>query len=98
MEVGAFGTHMEEKSLVVKPQAKIHSEDLGVDGSVILKWILNNRNGGDVEWIHLALYIGQYTRQIITRFRRTIKDSGIPEKILTSQVGCCSRLTQRKVV
>jgi hypothetical protein len=37
---------MEEKSLVVKPQAKIHSEDLGVDGSVILKWILNNRMGG----------------------------------------------------
>jgi len=28
------------KNLVRKPEKKNHSQDLGVDGSIILKWIL----------------------------------------------------------
>jgi hypothetical protein len=35
---------------VEKLEGKNHSDDLGVDGRIILEWIL----GWDVEWMHLA--------------------------------------------
>jgi hypothetical protein len=31
-----------------------YSEDLGVDGIIILKWILRKQVGVCVDWIHLA--------------------------------------------
>jgi hypothetical protein len=31
-----------------------HLEDLGVDEKIILRWILEKRGGGDVDWIRLA--------------------------------------------
>jgi hypothetical protein len=34
------------KILVGKSEGKIHLEDLGIDGRIILKWILRNRLGG----------------------------------------------------
>jgi hypothetical protein len=34
---------------VRKPEGKSHLRDLGLDGRIILKWILNN-----VEWIHVT--------------------------------------------
>jgi hypothetical protein len=33
------------KILVGKPEGRNHLEDLGVDGRIILKWILKNRLG-----------------------------------------------------
>jgi hypothetical protein len=41
------------KVSVGKPEGKNHFRDLGIGGSVILKWILGNRFGG-VKWVHLA--------------------------------------------
>jgi hypothetical protein len=32
-----------------------HLENLGENGSIILKWILKEWNGGGVDWIDLAL-------------------------------------------
>ena len=32
--------------LVGKPEGKSHLEELGADGSIMLKWILKNRGGG----------------------------------------------------
>jgi len=37
--------------LVGKPNGKNYSEDLGVDGRIILEWILGWK---DVEWVNLA--------------------------------------------
>jgi hypothetical protein len=42
---------MEEKRntciiLLVKPEGKNHSEDIGVDGKITLEWILGNRVRG----------------------------------------------------
>ena len=39
--------------LVGKPEGKSHLEELGADGSIMLKWILKKRDGG-MEWIDLA--------------------------------------------
>jgi hypothetical protein len=38
---------------VWKPEGKTQLDDLGVDGMIILKWILEP-GCDDVEWIHLA--------------------------------------------
>jgi hypothetical protein len=35
-----------EKILVGKPEGKAHSEDLGVDKRIILKWILGKSGSG----------------------------------------------------
>jgi hypothetical protein len=29
-------------------------EDLSVDGTVILKWVIKEHNGNGMEWVHLA--------------------------------------------
>jgi len=39
--------------LVGKPEGKSYLEELGTDGSIMLKWILKKRDGG-MEWIDLA--------------------------------------------
>jgi hypothetical protein len=39
--------------LVGKPEGKSHLGDPGIDGRIILKWILKKRDGG-MEWIDLA--------------------------------------------
>jgi hypothetical protein len=31
-----------------------HSEDLGVDGTIILEWILGKLGGESVDWMHVA--------------------------------------------
>jgi hypothetical protein len=31
-----------------------HSEDLGIGGKIILKWIMGNYGGKSMDWIHLA--------------------------------------------
>jgi len=33
------------RALVVKPEGKSHLEELGADGSIMLKWILKKREG-----------------------------------------------------
>jgi hypothetical protein len=42
------------KILVGKPEGKIHSEDLSVDGRIILKWILREIEWEFVDRIHLT--------------------------------------------
>jgi hypothetical protein len=39
--------------VVGKPEGKSYSEELGADGSIMLKWILKKWDGG-MEWIDLA--------------------------------------------
>ena len=39
--------------LVWRPERRDHLDDLGVDGSVILKWILNTWDG-NMDWTELA--------------------------------------------
>jgi hypothetical protein len=41
------------KILVGKPEGKIRLEDLGVDGKIILEWILGKR-WEDVNWMHVS--------------------------------------------
>jgi hypothetical protein len=43
----AFSMHGDEKIIqnVGKPEGKNHSEDLSVDGRIILKWILSKQSG-----------------------------------------------------
>jgi hypothetical protein len=41
------------KLLVRTPEGKIHLEDLGVDGRIILKRVLE-KYGGGIDWIHLT--------------------------------------------
>jgi hypothetical protein len=45
--------------LVEKPEENNHLEDTGVDGRMILKWILNMLDGG-MDWIHLAQNRGRW--------------------------------------
>jgi hypothetical protein len=42
--------------LVWEPEGKRLLEDLGLDGGIILKWILEKTGLEDVNWIHLAGY------------------------------------------
>jgi hypothetical protein len=44
--------------LVGKPEGKSHSEDLGVDGKIIIRTDLR-KTGREVDWIHLAQNRGQ---------------------------------------
>jgi hypothetical protein len=42
--------------LVGRPEGRNHLEDPGIDGRIILKWILKKWDwgGGDVDWIDMA--------------------------------------------
>ena len=40
--------------LVWKPEGKSHLVDLGMDGSIILKWIYKKLEGGSMAWSDLA--------------------------------------------
>jgi hypothetical protein len=40
--------------LVGKPDGRNHLEDVGIDGSIILKWIFKEWDGGGIDWIDLA--------------------------------------------
>jgi hypothetical protein len=55
---GAYSTHGEMsnayKILVGKPEGKDRSEDLGVDGRMILQWNLEITAWEGVDWMHLA--------------------------------------------
>jgi hypothetical protein len=52
--------------LVGKPEGKNHLEDLGVDGSITLEWILVKRGWKGVNWIHLAQVKNQW-RALVNR-------------------------------
>jgi hypothetical protein len=43
----------EERVVVEKPDGRNHLKDLGVDGRIILKWILEKWDGG-MDWIDVA--------------------------------------------
>ena len=40
--------------LVGKPEGGDHFKNPGVDGRMILKWILETWDGGDIDWIDLG--------------------------------------------
>jgi hypothetical protein len=42
------------KVLVGKPEGKNHWEDPGVDGRIILRWIIRKWEVGGMDWIELA--------------------------------------------
>jgi len=54
------------KILVGKPKGKILAEDLGVDGKIILEWILEKSGGENVDWIHVAQYRDQWRAVVNT--------------------------------
>jgi hypothetical protein len=67
-------TRNAHKALVVKPEGKRnHSEDLGVDGTKILKWILGKQGERCVEWDHLVLDRGQWRAAV-----STVMNLGVP--------------------
>jgi hypothetical protein len=43
-----------------------HSEDLDVDGMMLLEWILGIQGEEDVEWMHLARYRDQWQAVVNT--------------------------------
>jgi hypothetical protein len=47
------GSIVAYKVLVGKPEGRNHLKDPGVDGRIILKWILQKWNGG-MDWIYQA--------------------------------------------
>jgi hypothetical protein len=57
---GAVSTHGREKQ-----KGRDHTEDLGVDGKLILEWILNKWSG-KVDWTHLAQYRDQWREFVNT--------------------------------
>jgi hypothetical protein len=40
--------------LIGKPEGRVDSEDVGIDGRIILEWILGKHGRNDVDYMHLA--------------------------------------------
>jgi hypothetical protein len=55
--------HVEDEKCIQyfgwKPRRQDHSEDLGVDGRIILEWILREIGWEGVDWLYLAQDRGQ---------------------------------------
>jgi hypothetical protein len=52
--------------LVGKPERTDHSEYRGVDGRIILKWVLGELGWEHMEWIHLAQDTAQWRAVVNT--------------------------------
>jgi hypothetical protein len=55
------------KIMVGKLKGRCHSEDLGVDGTIILEWILEEIGLEGVDWINLAQDMDQCRVLVNTR-------------------------------
>jgi hypothetical protein len=42
---GACSTHRRDEKCVQNPKGREHSEDIGIDGRIVLEWILGKRVG-----------------------------------------------------